>query len=53
MPDLNINGVVFQTFFGGFGPDYAAPIDTSIDFADFALYSYPASSTPGLCVSKP
>ena len=52
-PTLKTNGIIFQSFFGGSGPDYATPKNTHIDFADFSLYSYPASSKPGVCVSNP
>ena len=37
-PDLKINGIIFQTFFGGSGPEYSAPVDTYIDFANFSIY---------------
>ncbi len=49
---LQTNGIIFQSFFGGYGASFATPIDTYIDFADFALYLYPASASPGLCVAK-
>ena len=53
VPTLNINGIIFQTFFGGSGVDYATPINTYVDFADFALYNYPKSVVPGTCISNP
>jgi hypothetical protein len=34
---LKINGIIFQTFFGGSGAKYATPVDTHIDFAEFKL----------------
>lgn len=52
-PELAITGIVFQTFFGGSGSDYSTPTDTSIDFADFALYAYPNASPLGLCITNP
>ena len=48
---LKINGIIFQSFFGGSGSEYATPTSTYADFADFAIYSYPASAPPGLCVT--
>lgn len=53
VPTLKINGILFQTFFGGSGAKYATPINTYVDFAGFSLYSYPTSSRPGLCISNP
>jgi hypothetical protein len=50
---LNIDGILFQSFFGGSGADYATPTSTYIDFADFALYPYPATAAPGACISNP
>lgn len=38
---LKIDGLYFDTFFGGQGPKYAAPQDTSIEFAEFAVYALP------------
>ena len=52
VPTLNINGILFQTFFGGSGSDYATPISTYMDFADFALFPY-TSPKPGVCVGNP
>jgi hypothetical protein len=49
-PTLVINGILFQSFFGGSGIKYAAPKSTHVDFADFALYQYPANVQPGLCL---
>jgi hypothetical protein len=49
---LATNGILFQTFFGGTGADYATPSDTYIDFADFTIYPYPASASDGLCVTN-
>jgi hypothetical protein len=49
---LQTNGILFQTFFGGSGAAYATPIATHADFADFALYLYPASVAPGLCLTN-
>ena len=52
-PELSINGILFQSFFGGSGAEYATPKSTYVDFADFALYSYPTSRAPGTCISNP
>ena len=49
---LNTNGILFQSFFGGSGSADATPISTYADFADFALYDYPTTSPPGLCISN-
>jgi Polysaccharide lyase 14 len=35
-PDLQIEGVLFSTFFGGADSTWATPMDTHVDFADFA-----------------
>jgi hypothetical protein len=51
--NLKTNGILFQTFFGGGDKSYATPIDTYADFADFALYQYPPSAPPGLCITNP
>lgn len=48
---LQTNGILFQTFFGGTGKDYSTPIDTYTDFSDFALYYYPPSAPAGLCIT--
>lgn len=50
---LQTNGILFQTFFGGSGKEYATPIKTYADFADFALYLYPPTAPAGLCVTNP
>lgn len=34
---LKINGVLFQTFFGGSTSDWATPVDTYVDFANFRV----------------
>jgi hypothetical protein len=46
VPSLKINGIIFQTFFGGSGAKYAAPINTYIDFAEFKLLDNPL----GICI---
>lgn len=48
---LGINGVLFQTFFGGSGKEYATPISTYADFAGFEVYAYPATAPMGLCIT--
>lgn len=49
---LNINGILFQSFFGGSDKSYATPIDTYVDFASFEIYQYPSAATPGMCVTN-
>jgi hypothetical protein len=36
VPELTIEGVLFSTFFGGADSTWATPVDTHVDFADFA-----------------
>ena len=36
-PALGIDGVLFQTFFGGATDEWATPVETHVDFADFAV----------------
>ncbi|MEB3356358.1 MAG: hypothetical protein VKK04_06505 [Synechococcales bacterium] len=36
---LQINGILFSTFFGGGDASWATPADVFVDFADFAVYS--------------
>ena len=38
-PGVTIDGLIFQTFFGGGDPSWASPKDQSAQFADFKIYS--------------
>lgn len=36
---LKLQGIIFSTFFGGSDPSWATPVDTYVDFANFAVTS--------------
>jgi hypothetical protein len=42
---LKIEGLFFSTFFGGGDPSWATPVNTYVDFADFALGPGPQGGT--------
>ncbi|HVU28682.1 MAG TPA: hypothetical protein VHG71_13240 [Verrucomicrobiae bacterium] len=46
---LKIDGVIFQTFFGGNGADWSTPITTYADFANFSVSS--TNNPPQLSVA--
>lgn len=37
--DLKIDGIFFETFFGGHDQTWATPVDTDVDFGDFKLWT--------------
>lgn len=39
VPDLQIDGILFSTFFGGDDPSWATPRSVHADFADFVVYA--------------
>jgi hypothetical protein len=41
VPQLQIDGILFSTFFGGEDPSWATPRSVHADFADFVVYSVP------------
>jgi hypothetical protein len=41
VPSLQIDGILFSTFFGGEDPSWATPRSVHTDFADFVIYSVP------------
>ncbi|MDG2617315.1 hypothetical protein P7L53_13810 [Thermoleptolyngbya sichuanensis XZ-Cy5] len=41
VPELQIDGILFSTFFGGEDPSWATPRSVHADFADFVVYSVP------------
>jgi hypothetical protein len=43
IPDLQIDGITFSTFFGGGTAEWAPSKDETIDFGDFKLYDAPPS----------
>ena len=45
-PSVQIEGLMFSTFFGGRDPSWASPKDQEALFADFALH-LPARAEPG------
>jgi len=38
-PQIGVDGLIFSTFFGGHGPDWASPRDQSAEFADFTIWT--------------
>ena len=53
IPDLQVDGIQFSTFFGGSGPDWAPLKDEHIDFGNLRLYDAPPWEGGGLSVVDP
>ena len=47
IPDLQIDGIDFSTFFGGRAGDWAPTKDETIEFGTFRLYQTPPSESAG------
>ncbi|MCI0562502.1 MAG: hypothetical protein MN733_28790 [Nitrososphaera sp.] len=53
IPELQINGVTFATFFGGNDDSWAPTKDEHIDFGDFKLYEAPPWESGNLISADP
>ena len=53
VPDVQIEGLKFDTFYGGSTDDWAPPNDETIEFGDFKVYSVPPGDGGELVAGEP